>query len=407
MKKIFKIVALINLMTLCAVSLSGCGSNGKTDKLVLALRSGTYAEVIKECLPGFEEKYGITCEVIEFSEDELHSELLNDSVNRRGTYDIGMVDGSWVAEFRNDQIMTDLTALGYSFDDDIIPATTTICEYEGSTDLVPYYGNVTVMLYNRTVAEDLGFDSDSFGSLDDILKLCKASGSSGHGGFVARGDTENNIVVDFLPILRAFGGWVVDSNNNPTVDTPEFKKALNYYIEFLDTGDLMVKDDLIKSIESGTETVAVGWPGWYSVDSINSDYIAFPGRVDGSSESYNSNIYGIWTLGITDNCKDKESALLLLEYLMDPEIQKSTVSIGGVPCRYSCLTDPELAADNPHLEVICSALENGIYRPVIQEWPGFYSILGEKMIKILNGEMTVDNGLMLAQEELEAMMNAK
>ena len=407
MKKFKRTISIIIMMTLFAAMLSGCGSGGKTDKLVLALRSGTYAEVIKECLPGFEEKYGITCEVIEFSEDELHSELLNDSVNRKGSYDIGMVDGSWVAEFYNDQIMTELTALGYSFDDDIIPATTTICKYKGSTYLVPYYGNVTVMLYNRTVAEDLGFDNNSFGSLDDILKFCKASGASGHGGFVARGDTENNVVVDFLPILRAFGGWVVDEKNNPTVNTPEFKKALNYYIELLGTGDLMVKDDLISSIESGNEAVAVGWPGWYSVDSVNSDYTSFPGRVDGSSESFNSNIYGIWTLGITDNCKDKESALLLLEYLLDPEVQKDTVSIGGVPCRYSCLTDPELVAANPHLEVICSALENGVYRPVIQEWTDFYSILGDKMIKIINGEITVDNGLMLAQEELEAMMNAK
>ena len=31
----------------------------------------------------------------------------------------------------------------------------------------------------------------------------------------------------------------------------------------------------------------------------------------------------------------------------------------------------------------------------------------DEMIKIINCDMTVDNGLMLAQEELEAMMNAK
>ena len=77
---------------------------------------------------------------------------------------------------------------------------------------------------------------------------------------------------------------------------------------------------------------------------------------------------------------------------------------GGVPCRYSCLTDPELLAANPHLEVICAALENGIYRPSTSKWPEFYTILGQRMTQIISGELTVDNGLMLAQEELEALM---
>jgi ABC-type glycerol-3-phosphate transport system substrate-binding protein len=89
---------------------------------------------------------------------------------------------------------------------------------------------------------------------------------------------------------------------------------------------------------------------------------------------------------------------------MDPEVQKGTIASGGVPCRYSCLTDPEMVASNPHLEVICAALENGIYRPSTRKWPEFYAILGQRMGKILRGELDVDNGLMLAQEELEALM---
>ena len=398
---------VVALSIILAMSyLGGCRKSGRSDKLVLAVRSGTYAEVIKSCIPGFEEKTGITCEVIEFSEDDLHTEIFNDSISNKGKYDIVMLDGSWVAEFISEGVLADLSANGYKLDDDIIPATTTICINNGSTYLVPYYGNVTVMLYNKTVAEAAGYTPDDFDSLEDIMKFCKISAASGNGGFAVRGDTENNAVVDFLPILRAFGGWVVDENNKPTVNTPEFKEALKYYILLLNTGSTLPKDELISSIENSSEAVAVGWPGWYnSENAVNSDYIAFPGKVYDDSENYNSNIYGIWTLGIPSNCCNKESAVELLTYLMDPEVQKSTIACGGVPCRYSCLTDPEILAENPHLEVICSALENGIYRPVIQEWPRFYTILGDKMIKVINGQESVDNGLLLAQNELEALMN--
>ena len=39
----------------------------------------------------------------------------------------------------------------------------------------------------------------------------------------------NNLVVDAMPILLSYGAWVVDEDNNPTVNTPEFKKAMEAY----------------------------------------------------------------------------------------------------------------------------------------------------------------------------------
>jgi len=404
MKRFIRFLSVLLSAILVLITIPGCSEEPVTDRLRLAIRSGTYAEVIRMCLPEFEDQTGITCEVVEFSEEELHRELLQDSLNSSGKYDIVMVDSSWVSEFMAESMLADLGSLGYRLDNDIIPGTLTTCIQEGRAYLVPYYGNVTVMLYNRTVAEELGYDVGNLESLEDIMSFCNEASDAGRGGFVARGDTPNNVLVDFLPVLRAFGGWVVDDNLRPTVNTPEFKEALEYYIQLLDTGGMLPKEEIISSIESGRAVVAVGWPGWYGNDSVNSDYCVFPGRISDESESYNSNIYGIWDLGIPSNCAHKDSAVELLEYLMDPLIQKSTVTLGGVPCRYSCLTDPKIVADNPHLEVSCSALTNGIYRPSIRKWPEFYTILGERMKQIINGEITMDNGLMLAQEELDVLM---
>ena len=385
---------------------AGCGSGTTTkDKLTIALRSGIYAEVIKECIPGFEEKTGIAVEVVEYSEDDLHNNLLNDSVNKKGIYDLCMVDGSWVAEFMSDGLLTDLSSMGYSFDDDIIPATTAICINEGDIYIVPYYGNVTVMLYNKNVLSELGYGKDDLDSLDDIVRYTLLARENGYGGFACREDSENNTVVDFLPILRAYGGWVIDENNNPTVNTDEFKKALELYLFLVNNGKTASKEEITVDLENGDVSIAVGWPGWFDPNAnINTDYISFPGKVSDDSESYNSNIYGIWTLGIPDNCTDKDSALLLLEYLMDPDVQRESVYYGGIPCRYSILNVPDLLELNPHLNEICEALDNGIYRPVIKEWPVFYTILGDKIKKITDGELSVDDGLLLAQTELEVLM---
>ncbi len=399
-----KKLTCIAIMICVLISTTGCGETTHSDKLVLALRSGTYSDVIKQCLGEFEKEHGITCEVYELSEDDLYSYILSDSVRSKGAYDLCMVDGSWVSDYIAEDVLTDLGELGYSFDDDIIPQTTSICVQNGKTYLVPYYGNVTVMMYNKRIARELGFDGASFTSLDEVMDFCCRSAEQGNGGFVYRGDTENNIVVDFLPILCTFGGWVVDENNKPTVNTEAFTNAMNFYMKLTATGTPHSKDDLIAAIEKGDMVAAVGWPGWYSSENVDLDYTVFPGRFTDESPAYNSNIYGIWTLGIPNNCTNKELSCELLKYLMDKDVQKSTVASGGVPCRYSSLNDPELLKNDPHLAVICEALENGVFRPNIQEWPRFYTILGTQMKNILEGEVSLSDGLILAQEELDAMM---
>ncbi|MBP3878269.1 MAG: extracellular solute-binding protein [Lachnospiraceae bacterium] len=373
--------------------------------LTLALRSGTYADVIKECLPEFEKAYNVKTEVLELAEDDLHSKLALDATNKSGAYDLCMVDGSWMAEFTANGVLANLTELGYELDDDIIPATTDICYYEDNLYLAPYYGNVTVLLYNKELAKAAGYDGSNIDSLEDILKICQAAKDAGKNGFIYRGDTENNLVVDAMPILLSYGAWVVDEDNNPTVNTPEFKEAMNFYMDLIATGDAEVKDDLIASVDNGAGAMGIGWPGWYvpTADSA-ADYCAISGKAAADSEAFNANVYGVWTIGVTANSENKELTAALLEYLMDPEVQKSTVADGGVPCRYSSLQDEEILAQFPQYKVVCEALESGVYRPVIEEWTDFYTILGTELGNIVNGVKTVDEGLDDAQSQLEATL---
>lgn len=150
---------------------AGSGSSGETEsgggsdsaaptKLTLILRAGTYADVIKECLPAFEAEHSVTCEVQELSESDLYSGIALDAINKDGTYDLCMVDGSWMAEFTESGALANLTELGYSLDDDVIPATTTICYVGDQLYLAPYYGNVTVLMYNKANVEAAGYSAE-------------------------------------------------------------------------------------------------------------------------------------------------------------------------------------------------------------------------------------------------------
>ena len=399
MKKVLSMILVLVL----ALGMFAFAAAEEATTLTLALRSGTYAEVIKQCLPEFEAKFNVKTEVLELAEDDLHSKLALDASNKEGAYDLCMVDGSWMAEFTANGVLANLTEMGYALDEDIIPATTAICYYEDDVYLAPYYGNVTVLLYNKEIAKNAGYETgESIQSLDDILAICKAAQADGKKGFIFRGDTANNLVVDAMPILLSYGAWVVDEDNNPTVNTPEFKKAMEAYMELIATGEAQVKDDLIASVDTGAGAMGIGWPGWYvPTAETTADYCAITGKATADSEAFNANVYGVWTIGVTANSQNKELTLELLKYLMDKDVQKSTVANGGVPCRYSSLQDPEVLAQYPQYKVVCAALEGGIYRPVMEEWADFYTILGAELGNIVNGVKTVEEGLEDAQAQLE------
>ena len=421
MKKLFALILTLAMV----LSLAACGAKeekpaekpaetpteapaekpAEPTKMSLVLRGGTYSEVIKECLPAFEAEHNVVCEVLELSEGDLYSSIALDAINAKGTYDLCMVDGSWMAEFTANGVLANLSELGYELDEDVIPATTAICYVGDDLYLAPYYGNVTVLLYNKANVEAAGYTGSDIESLDDILEICKKAKADGKLGFIYRGDSQNNMVVDFLPILLSFGGWVIDENNKPTVDTPEFKAAMDFYLELIATGGAQVKDDLIASCDTGAGTMGVGWPGWYTPTADSTaDYCAITGAVSDGDQAYNANVYGVWTIGVPNNSQNKELAAELVAYLMDKDVQKATVPSGGVPCRYSSLQDPAILETYPQYEVVCKALEGGMYRPVIAEWTQFYTILGAEMDNIVNGVKTVEAGLADAQAQLVDLM---
>ncbi len=415
MRARLKKISAVILILAMTVSLIACGKSNSRQKLTvdpdtaphlkLALRSGIYVDAIESCLVPFEEENKVICDIVELGEEELHNGLVENAQKAEGEYDLCMVDGSWMAEFTAKGMLMNLSDTGYELDDDIIKATTIICYKDENVYLAPYYGNVTVLLYNKKVVENAGFSGDDLHSLEEIKKVCDIVKKSGNLGFMYRGDSENNYVVDFLPILASFGGWVVDENNNPTVDTPQFREAFKFYLDLISTGKAEHRDNLIIAVANGAAAMAIGWPGWYTPTArSSSDYIALTGKATDDAAAYNANVYGIWTIGIPENSGNKDLSVKLLKYLMDPEVQKGTIEFGGVPCRYSSLSDPEVVKKNPPFEAVLDALESGVYRPVMEEWPDFYKILGTEMGAVINKEKSMDQGLSDAQTKLEELL---
>ena len=419
MKKALSLILALAM----ALSLAACGgsktetpadnggstadnTSAEPTQMTLILRGGTYAEALKASLPDFEAEHNVKIDVQELSFDDLHTGIALDAVNSTGAYDLCMVDGSWMAEFTENNVLANLSEMGYSFDDDIIPATTTICKVDDNIYLAPFFGNVTVMLYNKQLIADAGYTPEDITTFEDLKVIAQKTKDAGKTGFLIRGGSADNIVSDFIPHLLVHGGWVIDENNQPTVDTPEFKAAMQEYLDLYALGGTMDKDDIVAAIDGGTAALGQAWPGWYvPTADTNANYTVIPTKLNDSDTLKNTSMYGVWCIGIPNNAPHKDLALELLEYVMSPEVQLASIEVGGVPCRTSCLLNEDVLATYPQYETVCAALQTGVYRPVIAEWTQFTNILGTEMDNIIQGTKTIDQGLADAQTQLVELMN--
>lgn len=395
MKKIAVVLSL--LLALCLFS-TVLAEDPQT--LTLILRAGTYAEVLKQAIPAFEEANNCKIEFSEETFDDLHTKIALDAVNAEGAYDVLMLDGTWMTEFTENGVLANLSEMGYTFDDDIIPATTAAgVDAEGNIYMLPYYGNVTIFMYNKDLIDKYN-EGNVPATWNGVLELAQKMKADGVDGYILRQGAGDPNVTDFLPVLKAFGGWVLnDDFTAVTLNTPEAKAALEFYIELYKAGNLLDKDNMVAAVNNGSAAMAVGWPGWGATN-----YTVIPTKVSDDSEEQYTSIYGCWFLGMAENSAKKDLALKFLEYAMDPEVQLATVADGGVPCRESSLLAESTLEIKPNLATVYGALSTGTYRPAVGFYTDLVNTFGPYLDSAVMGTMSVDDALAQGQAACEALL---
>ena len=373
--------------------------------LTLALLSGPWAEAIREGLPTFEEGNGVICEVREFSREELYDALTPSGDGE--PFDLVMVHSSNMPEFTQSGALASLSAFGYKPDSDFIPSVMEICHSGSAYYLAPWYGNATVLLCNKEALLAADSSVDRIQNLQNMLSVCTAAKKRGQSGFLYHRSHENLITMDFLPVLRSFDGWIVDRDGKPTIYTKKFQDAVNFFMELARTGKAVSDADFRSTIDSGAAAMGFIRSDAYAPSAASaSTYLSFPGASERGGETHNAGICTIWGLGIPAGSANPELAERLLEYLINPNIQKSTLSAGVTPCRYSILQDPDVQKEYPYFGKVCAALEHSQYAPPLTQWAKMCDILGEEMGKMMAGSKRVTEGLSDAQRRIEALLAA-
>lgn len=408
-------LAIILIGCVLISSLVGCGSKSQTvaggksesNKLVIAARGGSHVDVINAAKEKFEQENNVEVEVLGLESDDLKQKVSLDVVNKKGAYDIAMVDDPWMPEFSENNILEDLTKMGYKEDSDFVKKSLDVGRnpYEtGDIYALPFAGNVQFLFYNKQLLKDNNLEVPK--TWEDVLNISKTiNGKDKKVGYVIRGQQGNPIVSDYLPILWAYSGNVFDKDWNVTVDSKEGKDSLQMYINLLNNGANYEKNDIVSSVSSGKGALSLGWPSWYiSGEKATAEYASVPTKAIASSKASATGMIGNWMIAVTANSQNKELALKFLEYITSKDVQTSSTDKGGVPTRTSILEDDDLNKKYPYFKTLLEATENSVVRPRTVHWSEIETAYGTELSNAIAGVKTVDQALEDAKTAIEEIM---
>jgi len=196
----------------------------------------------------------------------------------------------------------------------------------------------------------------------------------------------------FLPILKSFGGDLIDRSDYATVDGilngPEAVAALrfiqNLFMQGYANPEPAGDDDFYIN-----QICALSWVGhWMWAphhEHLGEDLVLIPVPDFGQGPK---TAMGSWNWGITNNCQQPAQAWQFLEFLLSSrEILRMTAANGAVPARKSAIDSSQLYGPQGPLRLLAEQLQKGwgVPRPVTPAYPVISAAFGAAVQNIING----------------------
>src|SRR5580692_2420321 len=319
--------------------------------------------------------------------------------------------------------------------DDLFKSLRDGLSYDGKLYALPFYGESSMLMYRKDLLDEKGLKMPEQPKYEDIKKIADAltDKSKGIYGITLRGKPgwgENMAYVDTL--LNTFGATWFDMKWKPTIDTPEWKKAITFYV------DLMKADGPPGASSNGfnenltlfASGKAAMWidatsgagPLFDKNQSQVSDKVAFaPAPIAVTPNG--SHWLWSWALAIPKSAKEPDAALKFAEWATSKEYIQLAAADGGwatVPpgTRKSTYDNPEYQKAAPFAAVTLKAMQtadptNPAIKPVpyigvqfvgIPEFQAIGTEVGQNISAALASKMSVEQALKASQNEAERAM---
>lgn len=410
----------ILLIAPATLSLAGCGGErGPSEPtLLIAVNAGVEADSLQQAVQDYEQQFGVQIQVVEYPYQSLFEKLIIALSGSSTHYDLVMIDDPWFPRFAQMDGLRELTPLYEARDlegpdPDFLAPCLALCRYpygHGRLYALPYVGNTQLFFYRQDLFERYNLPPPR--TWDEVLSTGRWLGSQEKMfGYVMRAAQGNPIVADFMPLLWAFGGSLLDSEGRPQANSPAAVEALEFMLrlaEIVPPGYVNFNADEVGAhLAQGTAVMGINWPAWIPTfeDPARSQVVGKIGYTTVPSQKRpGASAIGNWLLAIPRGSRNPSLAFDFLLWITSQKQMQLSALRGNPPTRKSLFEEEELVARFPAYPVQYQALLGSRPRPRSPVWNEIENSFGTYLSQANAGIYSPREALDLANRDMARIL---
>ncbi len=335
------LAAAIALIGAVGAGCGGSSSSGSKKTLTVAIVNNPQMEDIAKLTPSlFTKETGIKVKYTIPEEGKLREVITRDLSGGGGQFDVVMLGPYEAPQFGTNGWLKDLTP--YTKDDesydvgDLIPAVKNALSTGDKQYASPFYAESSFVMYRKDVLKSKGVTMPARPTWNQIAAIARKIDSPQMAGICLRGKPGwGDLGASFTTVLNTFGGtwWSATPDgkvDKAQVDQPEFKKALQFYVDLVrDAGE----DDAANASYNECSTqyqqgkVAMWYDATVAAGSLEADDSPVKGKngyaLAPVEKTKASGWLWTWALAIPQNASDPDTSWKYISWATGPDYIKA------------------------------------------------------------------------------------
>lgn len=397
------------------LALSGCSSSGggggsaTTEVTIWHYWDGTNADTFDAMVDEYNSSHdGVKISTSNVPNADFLTKL-RASATSKTLPDIAIGDLVWVPQIAQLGTLADLSGLIPADTlSDVNAALTSFGTIDGKQVSVPVSANNLAYMYNKTLFEQAGLDpEDPPTTWEELMADAKAilakTGKPGYDLYTQAGDNGEGLTWNFqVNLWQAGGEFLTEDNSAAAFNTPEGKKALQFWVDLIDSGvSPYAKWGEFEKGQGGSAQEGSWMVGIWAADPpFEFGTAKAPYPSDGTPAT---NLGGEQAM-VFDNsdAKAKAAADFLAWFLEPAQVTSWSEKTGMLPVLDSVASGSDYLGwvdkTEPRLRPFVEQMADAHARPNTPLYPKISFAFAQEIEKALAGESSVDDALAAAEK---------
>ena len=438
----------VSTASVLTVGVSGCAgwgggpTGGGPDTInVLMVNNPQMVDLQQLTAEHFTAETGISVAFTVLPENDVRDKISQEFSSQAGQYDVATLSNFEIPIYARSEWIAPLdeyVAADTEFDQDdvLAPMTQSLSGDDGRLYGEPFYGESSFLMYRTDVLEAAGIEMPAEPTWDEVADIAaQVDGAEpGMAGICLRGQPGwGQVFAPLTTVVNTFGGTWFTEDWEPGVDSPEFREAVQFYVDLVrEHGEVGAPQagftECLNNLVQGNAAM------WYDATSAAGSLEAEGSPVRGKIgyvaapvvETDSSGWLYAWSWSIQQASAKKDAAWEFISWASSREYEElvgEELSWSQVPAgkRASTYENPDYVAEaEAFAEPTRSAIEaadpkdpgvqprpaQGIQFVGIPDFPDVGTSVSQLVSSAIAGKMTVEEALAQGQDEAQDVADA-